>query len=309
MHRLAIMHKILVDFLYSSGDGYGVFDVADQLVYANPALGDIFAIPVDKLIGMRFDAIVRHCHQQQQGLKIETDDLEGWLLYAAQRRRSVPFRIFEADTLDGRWFLMSEQCNDEGAILLHAKEITVQKQLQSALQRAEQRLRHLANTDELTKIANRRSFSEQAERVLLHQDRTDACCSLLMLDIDHFKLLNDEHGHLAGDLALQFLTRQIKQHLREYDLFARYGGEEFVVLLSDTPSNEALQVAQRIHQQLIQLPFKFKSHRICIEVSVGVAEHQPGESLTMLLQRADQALYQAKEGGRNCSVVAKPNIV
>ncbi|MCH8536191.1 MAG: diguanylate cyclase [Alkalimonas sp.] len=303
------MHKVLVDFLYSSGDGYGIFDAADQLVYANPALGDIFALPTDQLIGMRFDSIVRYCHQHQKGLKIETDDLEDWLLYAAQRRRSVPFRIFEADTLDGRWFLMSEQCNADGAILLHAKEITVQKQLQQALQVAEQQLRHLANTDELTTIANRRSFTEQAERVLLHQDRTDASCSLLMLDIDHFKMLNDEHGHLAGDLALQFLTQQIKQHLREYDLFARYGGEEFVVLLSDTPAEEAIQVAQRIHQQLIDQPFQFKAHQLCIEVSIGVAEHQPGESLTVLLQRADQALYQAKEDGRNCSVVAKPNIV
>ncbi|MDP4536106.1 sensor domain-containing diguanylate cyclase [Alkalimonas collagenimarina] len=303
------MHKVLVDFLYSSGDGYGIFNTDDQLVYANPALGDIFSIPIEQLVGMGFDAIIRYCHQQHKGLKIETDDLENWLLYAAQRRRSVPFRIFEADTMDGRWFLMSEQCNAEGAILLHAKEITVQKQLQQALQVAEQQLRHLANTDELTKIANRRSFTEQAERVLLHQDRTDATCSMLMLDIDHFKQLNDEHGHLAGDLALQFLTRQIKQHLREYDLFARYGGEEFVVLLTDIPAEEALQVAERIHRQLAENPFQFKAHKMAIEVSIGVAEHKQSESLAVLLQRSDQALYQAKAQGRNCSVVAKPIVV
>lgn len=303
------MHKVLVDFLYSSGDGYGIFNTEDQLVYANPALGDIFSIPVEQLVDMRFDTIIRYCHQQHKGLKIETDDLDDWLLYAAQRRRSVPFRIFEADTIDGRWFLMSEQCNADGAILLHAKEITVQKELQQALQVAEQQLRQLANTDELTKIANRRSFTEQAERVLLHQDRTHATCSVLMLDIDHFKLLNDAHGHLAGDLALQFLTQQIKQHLREYDLFARYGGEEFVVLLTDIPAGEAMQVAERIHKQLAEHPFQFKGHQLSIKVSIGIAEHQVGESLTVLLQRADQALYQAKEQGRNCSVVAKPIIV
>ena len=303
------MHKVLVDFLYSSGDGYGIFNADDQLIYANPALGDIFAISSEQLIGVSFDSIIRYCHQQQQGLKIETDDLDDWLLYATQRRRSVPFRIFEADTIDGRWFLMSEQCNADGAILLHAKEITEQKQLQQALQVAEQQLRQLANTDELTRIANRRSFTEQAERVLLHQDRTDASCTMLMLDIDHFKLFNDEHGHLAGDLALKFLTRQIKQHLREYDLFARYGGEEFVVLLSDIPADEALQVAERIHRQLAEHPFKFKAHQLPIAVSIGVAEHQAGESLAVLLQRADQALYQAKDRGRNCSVVAKPIIV
>lgn len=303
------MHKVLVDFLYSSGDGYGIFNADDQLIYANPALGDIFSIPLEQLIGMSFDSIVRYCHQRQQGLKIEADDLDDWLLYAAQRRRSVPFRIFETDTMHGRWYLMSEQCNADGAILLHAKEITEQKQLQQALQTAEQQLRQLANTDELTNIANRRSFTEQADRVLQHQDRTDATCSMLMVDIDHFKQLNDEHGHLAGDLALRFLTQQIKQHLREYDLFARFGGEEFVVLLTDTPASEALQVAERIHRQLAENHFHFKAQDMAMAVSIGVAEHQVGESLAVLLQRADQALYQAKDQGRNCSVLAKPMIV
>ncbi|MEE2002768.1 sensor domain-containing diguanylate cyclase [Alkalimonas sp. MEB108] len=299
------MHKMLVDFLYNSGDGYGVFDAKDQLVFANPALAEIFAIELEQLTGMSFANIIRHCHQQKSGLLIETTDLDDWLLYAGQRRRSVPFRIFEADTVTGHWYLMSEQCNAQGAILLHAKDITEQKRLQFALQQAEQLLRNQANTDVLTGIANRRYFMQQAGKVLKHQQRTGAACSLLMLDIDHFKQLNDAHGHLAGDKALQFICEHIQSQLRNYDLFARYGGEEFVILLADIAATEAVQVAERIQQQLASHPMSYRTKTLPIELSVGIAELQPQQSLTELLQHADKALYQAKAAGRNCCIVAK----
>ncbi|SEA03556.1 GGDEF domain-containing protein [Alkalimonas amylolytica] len=298
------MHKALVDFLYVSGDGYGIFDARDQLVFANPALGEIFAIELQQLIGMSFAQIIRHCHQQQLGLNIEATDLDDWLLYAAQRRRSVPFRIFEADTVNGHWYLMSEQCNAEGAILLHAKDITEQKRLQFALQQAEQLLRSQANTDVLTGIANRRYFMQQAVKVLKHQQRTGAACSLLMLDIDFFKQLNDTHGHLAGDKALQYICQHIQSQLRDYDLFARYGGEEFVILLADIPAKEAVQVAERIQQELELHPIRYRNQTLPLQLSIGVAELQPRQTLTELLQLADKALYQAKAAGRNCCVVA-----
>lgn len=299
------MHKMLVDFLYNSGDGYGVFDAKDQLVFANPALAEIFAIELEQLTGMSFANIIRRCHQQKSGLLIETTDLDDWLLYAGQRRRSVPFRIFEADTVSGHWYLMSEQCNAQGAILLHAKDITEQKRLQFALQQAEQLLRNQANTDVLTGIANRRYFMQQAGKVLKHQQRTGAACSLLMLDIDHFKQLNDAHGHLAGDKALRFICEHIQSQLRNYDLFARYGGEEFVILLADIAAAEAVQVAERIQQQLATHPMSYRNKTLPIELSVGIAELQPQQSLTELLQHADKALYQAKAAGRNCCIVAK----
>lgn len=298
------MHKMLVDFLYNSGDGYGVFDASDRLVFANPALAEVFAIELDQLIGLSFSQIIRHCHKQQLGLHIDTTDLSDWLLYAGQRRRSVPFRIFEADTVSGHWYLMSEQCNAEGAILLHAKDITEQKRLQFSLQQAEQLLRNQANTDVLTGIANRRYFMQQAGKVLKHQQRTGTACSLLMLDIDHFKQLNDTHGHLAGDKALQLICDYIQSQLRDYDLFARYGGEEFVILLADIAAPEAVQVAERIQQQLALHPMCYRNKTIPLQLSVGVAQLQPRQSLTELVQYADKALYQAKAAGRNCCVVA-----
>lgn len=299
------MHQMLADFLSRSGDGYGIFNADDRLVFSNPALAEIFAIEPERLHGMSFEQIIRCCHQQQQGLKIETTDLDHWLLYASQRRRSVPFRIFEADTVDGNWYLMSEQCNSEGAILLHAKDITEQKRLQLALLQTEQRLKNQANTDELTGIANRRFFMHQAEKILKHQDRIGAKCSLLMLDIDHFKGLNDHYGHLAGDRALQFICEQIRLQLREYDLFARYGGEEFVIVLADIPAREAVSVAERIQQQLATHVLHYRQAPIRLQVSIGIAEHEPEQSLNVLLQRADQALYQAKAAGKNCCVVAR----
>jgi diguanylate cyclase len=147
-------------------------------------------------------------------------------------------------------------------------------------------------TDPLTGVANRRAFDDQLQRMLsTHQDSQEPPLGVAMLDLDHFKLVNDRQGHLAGDRILQELTQLLKPALREGDMLARFGGEEFVVLMPRTPLRSACSLAERLRQRV--------EEKLDTTVSIGVAANIPGETSTDLLSRADAALYTAKQEGRN----------
>lgn len=161
-----------------------------------------------------------------------------------------------------------------------------------------QQMTHLSafaemRTDPLTGVANRRAFDDQLERMLSsHQDAEQPPLGIAMLDLDHFKRVNDEQGHLAGDRILQELTQLLKPSLRDGDMLARFGGEEFVILMPRTPLRSACALAERLRQRV--------EEKLDTTVSIGVAANIPGESSTDLLSRADAGLYRAKQEGRNC---------
>lgn len=158
-----------------------------------------------------------------------------------------------------------------------------------------------ANIDVLTGINNRRSFYEQAEKALKQAKRKNTPLAVLMLDADHFKKVNDKHGHAIGDLVLKHLASTIKSTLRDVDLLGRVGGEEFAVLLPHTPLEEAQQVAERLRSNLAacQVPLP-EDGSISFTVSIGLTNlTDEAQLLDKLIQKADLALYQAKEQGRN----------
>ena len=162
-----------------------------------------------------------------------------------------------------------------------------------------------ARVDVLTGINNRRSFYEQGEKVLKQAQRKQTPLACLMLDADHFKQVNDNHGHAVGDLVLKNLATTLLNALREVDLLGRIGGEEFAVLLPHTPLNEALDVAERLREALaaqkLSLP---DGHTLSFSVSIGlVMASTEDKNLDKLMHKADLALYQAKEQGRNQVVV------
>jgi diguanylate cyclase (GGDEF)-like protein len=128
--------------------------------------------------------------------------------------------------------------------------------------------------------------------------------SLLLFDIDHFKTINDTHGHLAGDQVLVELTRRVRQHLRTGDLLARWGGEEFVVLLPHTRGEDALELAEKLRHLIAGEPFPAAGQ---VTSSFGVAEFRPHETSDLWLTRVDGALYAAKAGGRNRVCLAEPS--
>lgn len=161
------------------------------------------------------------------------------------------------------------------------------------------RANELAQTDPLTGLANRRALSEMMLRDLARAGRTREAYSVAILDIDHFKKINDRYGHAAGDQGLRHLAFVSKTSVRETDAVCRYGGEEFVVLLPGASAKGAFFVVDRLRMMIEKSPFIFGGEKIFIRFSAGVAELQPGENAEQLLGRADHALYEAKRTGRN----------
>ncbi len=169
------------------------------------------------------------------------------------------------------------------------------------LEAARVQLDVLATRDELTGIYNRRQFLVLADREWARCRRYDMGAAMLMLDVDHFKRVNDLHGHLAGDLMLREIARAIADTLRHADFLGRFGGEEFIVFLPHTDTLGALDVAERIRERVARSSLEWRGQRVTTTVSVGVAslgaEH---DSVGALIADADRALYTAKNAGRNC---------
>jgi diguanylate cyclase (GGDEF)-like protein len=159
---------------------------------------------------------------------------------------------------------------------------------------------HLAITDSLTGLYNRRHFFDLASREFERTRRYGHALALLMWDIDHFKTVNDRFGHIAGDQVLQAVTQRCRAQLREVDIMGRYGGEEFVAILPETGLDQARLAAGRLCQAISNEPFSIGRESVFLSISLGVAEADEAcSSLEILLDRADQALYTAKQGGRN----------
>jgi diguanylate cyclase (GGDEF)-like protein len=173
------------------------------------------------------------------------------------------------------------------------------------------RLQQQAATDPLTGIFNRgavlnRATEEHSRMIRNKEKKTVVGFGLIMVDLDHFKKVNDTYGHLAGDEVLREMSRRVQSCLRKYDVFGRYGGEEFLVILPDTDDKVSRTVAERIRCELFKSPFVAGEHEMSITASFGVACCQdPAEGVNSALQRTDDALYQAKAEGRNRVIVAR----
>jgi len=182
------------------------------------------------------------------------------------------------------------------------------KHLQDDLKRSNELLLELSNTDHLTGLFNRRFLMEALDKEVQRARRKDGQVALLLLDIDHFKRVNDTHGHLQGDVVLQKVALHIQKELRSYDIAARYGGEEFVAVLPDTSLKEAFNVADRIRLSVQGMRFAGSLANEQVTVSLGVALFPSPcfDDIDGLLRAADEALYQAKERGRNRVIISDP---
>ncbi|MBN2332732.1 MAG: diguanylate cyclase [Deltaproteobacteria bacterium] len=153
--------------------------------------------------------------------------------------------------------------------------------------------------DPLTKVYNRRAFDDKIKQEFASFKRYDSKTSLIMLDIDHFKIVNDTYGHRTGDGVLRVVAGILKKEIRDIDVLARYGGEEFIIVLPHTTLQPAVEVAERLRMRVSESRFAYKGERFSITASFGVAELQEDDTLDAYLRRVDAALYEAKDAGRN----------
>ena len=163
----------------------------------------------------------------------------------------------------------------------------------------------LAQKDPLTGICNRAALDEMMQRELSHARRQDSNCAMIILDIDHFKNINDKYGHIIGDCALKGIANMMATCKRDGDLLFRYGGEEFVVLMRDTDEDGALLLAERIRRYIENTSCNCSGAELYMTASMGISVLQENDSPVSLFARADQALYSAKRNGRNQVCMAK----
>ena len=179
----------------------------------------------------------------------------------------------------------------------HAKIIT---QYQTNLKQKNNSLSLLASTDYLTGIMNKRMFSELSKRYFKTAQRDGFKLTLFVLDLDHFKNINDTYGHQAGDKLLKYFVQTVENTLRASDIFARIGGEEFAILVSKMHKDDALIFAEKIRNTIEGLMIEYEGHYLSVTTSIGISQsHKTDNEFDDILFRADMALYKAKEDGRN----------
>ena len=271
------------------GDMLMIVDPDLRIIYASPSHQAILGVPAERLVGERL------------AVSIHPDDLaeaEGGIdrLLSGSPREALVFRLKDAA---GRWRWIEAVGTNQldepsiGGLVLNGRDISDRKQLE--VQLLEQALR-----DPLTGLANRRLFGDRVSHGLARRHRRPDSMAVLLLDLDHFKVVNDSLGHAKGDALLIAVAERLRNVLRNADTVARLGGDEFAVLLEDLVStDEAEATATRI-QVALSHPFMLDGREVTVRASIGIAWATEGQGVDDLLTDADVAMYGAKNAGRGC---------
>ncbi len=275
-----------------------LFAPDDTIAFASDAYRALMNVAPE---AKTFGDIVRKAYETGRGpvLSMEPD---AWLAMAASRRRASEVRSFEVDFMDGSWYKVTESCVEGGWVWAFYTDITsLKSKEQTLLVARDTALRH-ADTDPLTGLYNRRyGVSELDHQIGVAARRGTALCVVLM-DLDHFKAINDTRGHLAGDAVLMHFAGEVGHMVRRADTFARYGGEEFLLIMPEADERAGFTAIERVRQRIAASTDAKLGHGYTF--SAGIARMAPQDDLQALLRRADSALYAAKDAGRNCTRVA-----
>ncbi len=248
---------------------------------ANPMLERMLLWPRERLLGQPFGELF---------VSEARSDLQGLLASADGKPHDILAMRDDGSTFAAE--LSIERLADGQQQVAEIRDVSHHKAL-------ENQLRQLATLDPLTNALNRRAFQAQAERELARSARYGTPLSLAVLDLDHFKRINDQHGHAVGDLVLCRFSELCRQQARSTDLFARFGGEEFVFLLPNTEADAARHFLERLRENLQDLSLEVEGGVLRVSVSIGLVSVDTACGLAQLLERADRALYRAKANGRN----------
>jgi len=289
--------RCLVEALTESGQAVSIFDAADNLRYANKTYQGMFLGGYEG--PFTFTAIVRHAHRNGLGVRINDGDVEAFLARTLPRRRSVPRKSFETDLVDGRWFWIDHTVLPNGWVLSVGADITTLKNNEKSLRQAHEAALKASQTDQLTGLPNRRHILGLLNEALAAKEDTGSGLCIAVIDLDHFKAINDEHGHEAGDAVLEHFARSCRARVRAQDHLGRIGGEEFLLLLPEVQLDHAVRIIDRIRDGFPAAVLEHSGLELPSTFSAGVTEALPDDDRSSILRRADRALYAAKEEGRN----------
>ncbi|WKZ41328.1 MAG: diguanylate cyclase [Anaerolineales bacterium] len=273
-------------------EGVLVIDSQNRIVDMNPAARNMLDVPAS-MLGESVDKVLSHWR------RVDRDSL-------SMANTSVVFELRKGETIayvEMRATPIMDYKDRKVGRLVVLHDITRLKNTQNEL-------KLLATRDSLTGVINRGHFMELAEREILRAKRYKRKLSLIMMDLDYFKNVNDTYGHQAGDHVLVELANLCGHMIRKIDVFARLGGEEFALLLPEIDGQAALQLAERLRSSFASMTMDVDSRPFNVTISMGVTEFERygGDRLEEMLHRADRALYHAKETGRNRVVFWKPEL-
>lgn len=298
--------KVLIQHVGRSETGIAVIDADDRFLYCNPAFVLMFGLEDYSPIGRTHNEFLAWIYAHRIGSGKGNATLEEWLAQVHSLYRVRTYHTSEVDLINGRWLLVAQQLYRSGNIVTVCTDITRSKEAELALHVAYAELERLAMTDELTGISNRRYFLDQLESERQRVLRYRRQASLAMLDLDHFKQVNDRYGHPAGDEVLKHFAELLRRQMRCEDVVGRLGGEEFALLMPETAPSGAHALLERIRHELAQAPLDFIASGFAYTFSAGIAEFpltEPPAACNHWIHEADQALYRAKTGGRNRTVL------
>ncbi|MET3613360.1 diguanylate cyclase (GGDEF)-like protein [Rhizobium aquaticum] len=275
-----------------------LFAPDDTIAFANDAYRTLMNVPPE---ARTFADVVRHAYQTGRGMVLSMEP-EAWLAMATSRRRVREVRSFEVDFLDGSWYKVTESCVDGGWIWNFYTDITSLKSKEQTLLVARDTALRSADTDPLTGLYNRRYGVSELDHQIGVAERRGIGLAVVLIDLDHFKAINDTRGHLAGDDVLAHFADEVARLVRRGDTIARYGGEEFLLIMPGAGESEALALAERIRQTVAATASAKLGHSYSF--SAGIAGRVARDDVRSLLRRADGALYAAKAAGRDCARVA-----
>lgn len=280
-----------------------IYDKDGGLLAWNQNFADLYGYTAEELKpGVHYSELGRiDLERGNVAVGDEFGDGEEYLKRKAQYREKLE-GSFIVRLKDGRWIKTTDRPMGNGGFVSVQVDVT-------ELKRLEERMRYMAQHDMLTQMPNRNRLVEQGALILATAKRNKGLMAVLFIDIDDFKRINDNYGHMVGDEVLREIANRLRRRLRETDLIARVGGDEFVVLLSQQFDEEtAKKVADDLIDQMAQV-FHVEGVRETVGVSIGIAYYpRHGENLDGLIQKADTAMYEAKAQGKNKWAVFVPTV-
>ncbi|RNC28823.1 MAG: putative diguanylate cyclase YcdT [Candidatus Dichloromethanomonas elyunquensis] len=266
-----------------TADGILIMDANYRLIEFNTSASQIFPFLTSKSLGKTLEEIPGNHHK---------------LIQAIYHEESIPYEVLREGFKSYYSVNTSNILIEDNEVLGRIVTITdVSKYVEMM-----EKLNQLATKDDLTGIYNRRYFFEKSSLELEHAKRNQCPLSIIILDTDHFKSINDQHGHHAGDIVLEKIANICLENIRSVDTLARLGGEEFVILLPDTTLKDSVLIADRIRRDIESAEINYENNSIQLSASFGVTgvHEVNSQQIKDFLRKADEALYQAKEDGRNC---------